>query len=109
MPKNRYSVLVKISCVMWGFRNLTKDAIRTKRMSGRLWYKIRNGRLGLPIDLLNKRNGGRLFYRYISLYSVNYEIPSFVSVLNNIEVLSRRPSAGKRAATRGVNIARDGV
>ena len=109
MPKNRYSVLAIISYVRWGFRNLTKDAMRTKRMSGRLWYERRDGRLGLPIYLLNKRNGGRLFYRYISLYSVNYEIPSFVSVLNNVEVLSRRPSAGKRAATCGVNIARDGV
>ena len=27
MPKIRYSVLVKISCVRWGFRNLTKDAL----------------------------------------------------------------------------------
>ncbi len=27
MSKNRYSVLVKISYVRWGFRNLTKDAL----------------------------------------------------------------------------------
>jgi len=89
-------VLCIISFVTWGFRNLTKDA-----MSGSLWYERRVGRLGLPIDLLNKKNGGRLFYRYISLYSVNYEIPSFVSVLNHIEVLDRRPSAEKRPAAGG--------
>ena len=27
VPKNRYSVLAKISYVRWGFRNLTKDYI----------------------------------------------------------------------------------
>ena len=109
MPENRYSVLGIISFVMWGFRNLTKDVAGMKRMSGSLWHERRNGRLGLPIDLLNKRNGGRPFYRYISLYSVNYEIPSFVSALNHKEVLSRRPSAEKRTGARGRDIARGGV
>jgi len=102
-------VLGTISFVTWGFRNLNKDVIGTKRMSGRLWYERRDGRLGLPIELLNKKNGRRLVYRYSALYSVNYEISSFVSVLNHIEVLGRRPSTEKRATTGGGNIARDGV